>query len=511
MLANEEIIFEVNAKHEDSRTTLYKFVKIDSLGQAKCIQDYSTKKVVSYREEISGEYRLLCLAKDMYSPKEYDDRAVIHYQVKPYKQIEIQSFTSDLSSPQVVSQKITLKAVVNGGKELRYRFIIEGEENEDSGYIKNNSFQWEPKKEGSYKVNLWVKDISFKGKYEVCKGISFDIDELPRDPVVINEVILNKANNVLIGEEIKVKAIAQGGIKLLYSYIVKLDNVNYEEVGYRENNYFEFIPKKHGRYQIEIKVKDKYSSKEFDVHSIVSIQAHEYIPAVIDYVLMEPREYYLVGDQVVLDVITRETKNTLIKYVLQINGHKVEETDYVKGKRYIVIPKCSGRYSVKVYAKNENSTKEFDSVKDISLLINDAPPIMNTMLKCDKIDFFCNEPINVTAENFGGKDVIYEFYLMEKNEWTLVQSYSKKAYYTFIPFTKGLYKILVLAKSSYKKVAYEDYYIIDIKVSEKLLEHKGILNKNSLSTSSYELEKGMLIDIKLTNEEMTALHCGFKR
>jgi hypothetical protein len=492
LLADEELTFEVNAIYEDSRTTLYKFIKLDLNGQAKCMQDYCTKKVVSFKEEASGEYKLLCLAKDMYSPKEYDDRAVIYYEVKPYKPIEIQSFTSDLSSPQAISQKVTLKAVASGGKELRYRFIIEGEENEDSGYIKSNSFAWGPKKEGSYKINLWVKDVSFKGKYEVSEMLYFDIDELARDPVTISEVILNKSNNVLIGEEIKVKAIAQGGTKLLYSYILKIDNIKYEEVIHSESNCFEFTPEKEGRYQLEIRVKDKYSSKEFDVHAMISIQVYEYIPAVIDYVLMEPREYYLVGDQVVLDVITRETQNTLIKYALLINGHKVEETDYVKGKRYIVTPKCSGRYSVKIYAKNENSTKDFDSVKDIALSVNDAPPIMNTMLKCDNIEFFCNEPVNVTAESFGGKDVVYEFYLMEKSEWTLVQSYGKKTYYTFIPFTKGVYKILVLAKSSYKKSAYEDYCIIDIRVNEKILEYKGVLDSNLFSSNRYEEYKEVL-------------------
>lgn len=510
LLVDEEIIFEVNAKCEDIRTTLYKFVKLDSSGQAKCIQDYSTKKVVSFKEEASGEYRLLCLAKDMYSSKEYDDRAVIYYEVKPYKPIELQSFTSDLGSPQIIAQKITLKAIANGGKELRYRFIIEGEETEDSGYIKNNFFEWEPKKEGSYKINLWIKDVSFKGKYEVSEVLKFNIDELPRDPVIISEVILNKSNNVLIGEEIKVRTIAQGGVKLLYSYILKINNTKHEEVIYSENNSFDFTPQKEGRYQLEVRVKDKYSSKEFDMHDIISIQAYEYIPAVIDYVLMEPKEYYLVGDQVVLDVITRETQNILIKYALFINGHKVEETDYVKGKRYMITPKCSGKYIVKVYAKNEKSTKDFDNVKDISLSVNDAPPIMNTMIKCDKIEFFCNEPIEVTAESFGGKDVIYEFYLMDKSEWTLVQSYGKKSNYTFIPFTKGNYKILVLAKSSYKKSAYEDYCIIDIRVSEKLLECKDILNSNLFLDNKYGQSKEGFIDISLTNEEIAALHCGFK-
>lgn len=469
LLVDEELLFEVESKCDDSRTILYKFIKISEDGQAKCIQDYSTKKIVSYTEKYSGSYRLLCEAKDMYSNNEYDDRAIIHYKVKPYEPVVIESFTSDLSSPQIVTQKITLKAVARGGKDLRYRFIIEGSKNYDSGYIRSDTYVWDPKQEGHYKISLWVKDISSKEKYEACDEFEFDIDEVPREPIKIKDVIVNKRENVLIGETINVKTIADGGIKPLYKFIIKKDKKEIESIGYRECSCINFTPEEEGRFEIEIRVKDKYSDKEFDAHHIVSIHCYEYIPAKIDYVLMEPREYYLVGDQIVLNTITRDTSNTLLKYVLSINDHKVEETEYVKKKKYILTPKCSGRYIVKVYAKNEKSKKEFDSTKQISLIVNEAPPITNTILKCDRIEFYHNEPITVTAESCGGKDIIYEFYLMEKEEWNLVQRYSKKDYYTFIPFSKGIYKVLVLAKNSHKNVSYEDYCMIEIKVNEKLL------------------------------------------
>jgi len=475
IIVNEELVFSIEAKCDDIRTTLYKFIRINNDGQAKCLQDYSTKKLLSYNESSSGEYRLLCLAKDMYSDKEYDDRAILHYNVIPYEPIRIESFTSDLASPQVIAQNITLKAIIKGGRDLRYRYIIEGTKNEDSGYIRNSFSQWEPKESGDYKITLWVKDISSKEKYEAYKTLDFTIDDILREPIKINEVIINKTEAVLTGEEILVNTIAEGGIKLLYSFIVNKDGQDYCKESYQENGDFSFTPKEAGRFQIEVRVKDKYSEKNFDAHYIVCINVYDYIPASIDYILTEPREYYLVGDQMVVDVIMRDTKNTLLKYVLSINGHKVEETEFVRSKRYIITPKCSGRYSIKVYCKNEKSNKEFDALKEVNLMVKDAPPIMNTLLSCDKVNFYCNEPINVTAQCNGGKDVVYEFYLMEKGEWILVQSYSKKDFYTFIPFIKGKYKILVLTKSGYKKKSYEDYCMIEIKVADKFLLNKDVL------------------------------------
>ena len=80
--------------------------------------------------------------------------------------------------------------------------------------------------------------------------------------------------------------------------------------------------------------------------------------------------------------------------------------------------------------------------------------------------FIVNETITFVAQSMGGKEVLYEFYLMEKGEWSLVQRFSRKDDYIFMPFIKGIYKMLVLSKSSYKSISYEDYDIIEIEVKE---------------------------------------------
>lgn len=41
-----------------------------------------------------GSYRILCLVKSILSNKEYDDRAILMYNVKPYKEVKINSFVA---------------------------------------------------------------------------------------------------------------------------------------------------------------------------------------------------------------------------------------------------------------------------------------------------------------------------------------------------------------------------------------------------------------------------------
>jgi hypothetical protein len=465
MLVDQELIFQVEAKHEDSRMVLFKFIKIYANGKVEVIQEYSTKRMVTYVEKEPGEYKLLCMAKDMYSQSQYDDRALINYGVKLYNEIQIQSFTSDLISPQIVESTIDLKAVVKGGRRLLYRFIIDGNSPEDSGYIKQSSYKWKPERSGKYKLSLWVKDESFTGKFEGDAEMEFLIDEISNNPVRITEVVKSKEKDFIKGETINVKVIATGGSDLRYSFHVMKDGKAQEKVDYGSCNWVNFTPEEEGNYEMEIRVKDKYSKKEYDSHELVHIDVKRFLPAEIDYVLMPSKEKYIVGDNIKFDVITRRTQDTQIKYVLKINGHIVEETDYISSKKYFLNPKCRGHYVLEIMAKDRGSSAVFDSKQIIKLNVIDALPVSNTKILWDKINIKVNEPVIFSVEAEGGKDLHFEFYLMEHGDWVLVQKYSKMNYYTFMPYRKGNYKILALVRSMYNEGNYEDYDIMEFNVN----------------------------------------------
>ncbi|MBU3112088.1 triple tyrosine motif-containing protein [Clostridium lacusfryxellense] len=466
ILEGLELVFEVEAKYEDNRMILYKFVKINSQGNTKCIQDYSTKKLVSYIEENRGDYKLLCMAKDMYSLHEFDDRALINYSVDPYEEINIQSFTSDLSSPQICDTSIVFKCITHGGNDLLYRFRIDGNSVEDSGYIRKNNYTWTPKEAGEFKASLWVKDSSFEGEYESEASIDFIIDDIGNENVVIEDILMDKKDIVVLGESVNVIVKATGGISLRYSFTISKDGNEIEKMEFGIHEFVNFTPEELGKFKLEVRVKDKYSKREFDAHSIVYIEALECIPAKIQYVLMPTREYFMVGDTISLQVIFENTKDNILNYVLKIDGHSVEQTGFVEHKNYEIKPKCSGTYSIELLAKNKKSTSEYDSKKEIRIEVHESLPVTDTKIISDRANFKVNETITFGVQSMGGKEVVYEFYLMEKGDWSLVQKYSMKDDYIFMPFTKGIYRLLVLSKSFYKSFSYEDYDILEIEVKE---------------------------------------------
>lgn len=465
LLVGEQLRFKVDTNYHDE-TVLYKFYKIYENGKSTCIQEYSNKNVVCYDENESGNYRILCLAKNILSNKEYDDRAIFVYTVKLYKEISIRNFIADLNSPQAIGSNIKFTSEIEGGKRLLYRYVVKGIIEEDTGFISENEYIWSPKEVGDYEIIMYVKDASYDGEYEDSRKMNFLIEKKGDKPVKIVDVIVDKEKNTLVNEPINIMVKCESEAHIQYCFNIRREGVLINRSDYNKSNWIDFIPTKTGEYEIEIMAKDKYSEKEYDAHTFVYLKVLEYLPAKIDYIIMPYKETHLVGDSISFECIVQDTENILMKYETKINGHKVEETDYIKDKKLRFTPKVSGKYTIDVYAKNIKCKEEFDFKKQVNIYVSEALPIINTNIVTNKKEFRINEEATFEVFNKGGKDVCYEFYLMRNNTWEKVQQYSRKKYYSFIPFSSGKYKILALVKSFYKKVSYEDYDEISFEVKD---------------------------------------------
>lgn len=464
LIVNSELTFEVEANFEDERTALYKFVKISPDGSRTCIQDFSSNRIVTFKEFKEGRYKLLCLIRDMYSNKEFDDRAVMVYDIKPYEPLQLRSFTTDLSSPQEKGEVIEVKAVIDGGSDILYRFKIDGEISEDTGYTRNSTLKWNAKKEGNYRITLWAKDESFIGDYEIESKLDYKIEKKVKKPIKITELIFDRDKTPIINEVIKLRVSADGGTDLKYSFLIIKDGKTIESIDFGSNNWVEFIPNEKGNYQLDVRVKDKYSTKEYDVHTVLNFKVREYAEGKIDHILVPAKEYFLVGDDIDIEVIVQNTRQVKVKYVTKVNGQVVEETDYVKNKRFKVTPKCPGKYTIDIFARNIKCKEGFDSRREVRFYVSEALPITDTKISASDKVFKINEEINFSTKCEGGSRVCYEYYIMINGNWSLVQKYSRKSYYSFRPYVPGKYKVLVLTKSYYKKCAYEDYDTFEFKV-----------------------------------------------
>ena len=384
------------------------------------------------------------------------------------------NITFSLDSPQNKNTEIEISMNTVEEENFLYKFLLgfQGKWNTISDFSKNKHIKWCPLETGNYTIMTQIRkegsaksfDYVSKSEYLIEDIPETDNKELPVGDIFIDEVVMERISPFIKNKTIHIKVMASGSDNIRYSFIVRKGGQELEKIEYGFCNWVDFTPETSGKFELEIRVKDKNSQSEFEVNEIIPINVLEFIPAKIDYVILPLRKYYIVSDVVELEAIVRNTKNVLLKYILKINDEIIEETEYVEGKKYIFTPKCTGIYSVEILARNIDSKLSYDSKKEVRVRIYDSYPITNTKIICDKAPVKANESVTFSVSNEGGKDVVYEFLIMEDGEWRLVQNYSKKNYYMFIPFSKGLYKILVLLKSQRNKTSYEDYdmYVFNI-------------------------------------------------
>lgn len=465
----EKLGFEVETNidagdNKKEAILLYKFYKIYKDGKSVCIQDYSTDNKVFYYETDPGSYKVLCLVKEIFSNKEYDDRALIFFDIKPYDKILINNFSSEFSSPQKVGSHIKFFCDVEGGTNLLYRYKVNGIISEDTGYLNKDQFIWKPVEAGEYEILLFVKNDNCKDEFEDSKKIMFSIEKKEDKPIKIVDIVIDNEKKIIINEPVNLMVATEGGTKLQYAFKVKKNHEIIENIEYDKSNWINFIPKEAGEYSVEIMVRDQYSNKEYDTKTNISVRVMEYLPAEIDYIILPSKEIHLIGDDIEVECIIQNAQNTIVKYEIIVNGKKVKETEFTENKKFKFIPEVFGKYTINVYAKDLKCINEFDSNKKINLYVNEASPVIETKIIANNIEGYINEDFIFEVISKGGKNVFYEFYLMENYQWKKVQEYSQKNYYGFKPIAAGKYKLLALARSHYKSVGYEDYDQIEFSV-----------------------------------------------
>lgn len=472
LISGEELIFQCDINNEESKTVLYKFLVIDDNGGVKVVQDYSTKSMVSFIEDNSGSFKLLVLVKDIYSINNYDDRAVILYEVKPYNEIRILDFSADLSSPHYTGHPVIFNVQVEGGKNLMFKYIISGPSVDDepfleeSGYLRENFYQWIPKVPGNYKINVFVKDESNSYGYDVFKEFEFEVLQYAAQIVKILDVQIDSYEKQIKDKPIGIVVKAEGGLKLKYSFVITKENKEIGFIDYGDKNFLTFVPQESGYYELEIKVKDAFSVQDYDASTILHFKVWDYYPAKIDYILYKNKECYIVNEPLIFNIVAQNTKNILVKYIFSVDEHIIDETEFENNISFEYTPTVKGKYTLTAIAKNKDSTLEYDSKKEVKIYVQDSLPVSNTQIICEanEEDLLVNNSIFFIVNAEGGRDIGYEFYLMEQGQWKRVQTYSRKNTYSFIPFKAGDYKLLVLTKSEYKTCNYEDYCIYEFKV-----------------------------------------------
>lgn len=376
--------------------------------------------------------------------------------------------TFNKNSPQEKNTSIVISVETGEEKKYFYKFLVgfEGKWSTLRDFEADNKIVWTPNEYGVYSIMVQIREENSRKSFDYVSKAEFEISSISmKKKAFIKDIHIDKREPFIKGETIHIEIEAGGGSgEYLYGFAVKMNGHKLEEIEFGPCSWVNFTPENTGGFELEARVKDMDSPYSSDDIRLVKIEVFEFAPGKIDYVIMPKKEHFIVSDTIPLEIVAQNTKNILIKYMLKIDNSIVEETEFVESKKYEFTPKCSGIYSVLMLVKNKKSDAIFDSKNEVRVRVFDSYPVTNARIMQDKDVIKENEPVTFSVSYNGGQGVVFEFYTFEDGEWKLVQEYSKKSYYSFIPFKKGTYKVLVLLKSQNTITPYEDYDILTFEI-----------------------------------------------
>lgn len=145
-------------------------------------RDYSSTKTCTWQPTAAGTYPISVGIRDLNSttPLVEISSNTINYVVTS-QQLTSVSLSTDLPSPQILTNTIRLAATSVGGVSVMYKFLV----NNGSGwtilrdYQPGNTFDWAPTTSGSYTLKVWAREsTSTKDPDVTSADLSYQINPL---------------------------------------------------------------------------------------------------------------------------------------------------------------------------------------------------------------------------------------------------------------------------------------------------------------------------------------------
>ena len=312
---------------------------------------YNVANTFSYTPQEAGTYKAKVYVKDADGTKVYKTSSKI--KVTDGAAITISSIKANKTSA-MTGEKITWTATASGGTgTLQYYFIVyrDGTKVKSRAYSTASTFSYTPKKAGTYKAKVYVKDDAetkankTSSTVEVAAGAEITIGSIKADKTVAEA-----------GETITWTAAASGGTGTLwYYFVVYKDGAKVKTRTYSTVNTFSYAPEDAGTYKAKVYVKDAAGKKVNKTSVTITMTA--VAPITISSIKANKTSVNT-GESITWTAAASGGTGTLQYYfIVYKDGTKVKTRAYSTANTFSYTPSEAGTYKATVYVKDTAETK----------------------------------------------------------------------------------------------------------------------------------------------------------
>lgn len=330
---------------------------------------YSNTSSLSYKAVQPGNYEVIAYVKDNLSNLSYDESQSKNFSVVDKPIAKITSFTQSLDKS-FVGQKVDFFVTSQGGSGVyQYKYVVTKDQNlaAQSDYSASASYSYTPQAAGIYQINVYMKD-SLSNAENDTKTLNLTVSDYSASL----EASINKTST-LIGQPIKVSALGSNGSGqgYLYKYEIVKNGAIVTKQDYSSEANYTYIPSSNGNYEVKVYVKDSSSSKEYDSIKSLGFTAYS-LPQILG--VKSVGSMYI--NRPVTITATLASGSNLgfqVTYEIYKDGLLVSQKNIGSASEFTFTPDKSGKYSFKIYVKDNLSEKSFDAVKTFDMDILPQP------------------------------------------------------------------------------------------------------------------------------------------
>ncbi len=274
-------------------------------------------------------------------------------------------------------------------------------------------------------------------------------------PVKMLGVKTDKSSPQPVKTTVTIDASAEGGNERLYKFWVLENGVWKVLQDYSTANSAKWTPLQEGNYKISVHVKDRESSKSYDDYKAFEykIESASVLLNNFSSQLPSPRSVY---SSIPLTASATGGSEKLYKFFAYHNGVWTTLQDYSPSSTIKWIPKLSGDYKLVVHAKDKNSTKSYDSYKQMMFKVINGP-VMQSLTTSLASPQSLGKTIQIKAAATGGTEKLYKYWVYDGVKWTVLKDFTTQTTFDWKPSAKGTYKISVHVKDKYSTRSYDSY------------------------------------------------------
>ncbi len=345
----------------------------------------------------------------------YANKNSIPFKELTVQNLNIESFTTDKTSPQVSGTAVTLTTKANGEGALQYKYYkyLNGNYSLIKDWSSSSSITITPSIAGKYDLWVGVKDES--GKI-VRKNIEFEFKKV----LTIDSFTADKTSPQPVNTEVILKTNVSGATGIVQYKYYKYLNGKYSLIkDWSNNSSIKIAPSIAGKYDLWVGVKDESGKTvrkniEFEFKKALTINSFT-----TDKISPQP-----VNTEVILKTnVSGATGTVEYKYYSYLKGNYTLVKDWSNNSSITIIPTTIGTYDLWVAVKDSTGKIVRKSMK----YIIKEQPLKIDSFTTDKISpQEIGTSIKLTVQASGGKGKLqYKFRVGDKDgNYLVIQKFS---------------------------------------------------------------------------------------